>query len=196
MRKKLIKLQEAAAILGCTWQTVRYYIKIGRLKGVQVNAVPAESRPRWAVFEAEVNGLAAAYRHNTMLMDTGYYTYSQAAAVLECSRAALEGAIARGWLKPVKLSVLCLEREAVEALYIRCAELITIKEAAAIIGVSATMVQNYIELGHLELHPYPLGKQQRLVRADVQAFAAQRNAEKQLIAARKRRKHNKPKSYR
>lgn len=188
MRKKLITMQDAAAILGCTWQTVRYYIKIGRLKGVQVNAVPSESRPRWAVYEAEVNGLAAAHRHSTTLQDTGYYTYSQAAAVLECSRAALEGAIARGWLKPVKLSVLCLEREAVEALYMRCAELITIKEAAAIIGVSATMVDNYIKIDILTLYPYPLGKQQRLVRADVQAFANQRNAEKQLVAARNRRK--------
>lgn len=188
MRRKLITMQEAAAILGCTWQTVRCYIKIGRLKGVQVNAVPTESCPRWAVYEAEVNGLAAAHRHSTMLKDTGYYTYSQAAAILECSRFALEGAIARGWLIPVKLSVLCLEREAVEALYMRCAELITIKDAAAIIGVSDTMVQNYINNCQLELHPYPLGKQQRLVRADVQAFAAQRNAEKRLIAARKRRK--------
>ena len=190
MRKKLITLQEAAAILGCTWQTVRYYIRIGRLTGVQVNAIPAESRPRWAVFEADVNALAAEYRHSTTLKDTGYYTYSQAAAVLECSRAALEGAIARGWLKPVKLSVLCLEREAVEALYMRCAELITTKDAAAIIGVSASMVQYYIKMGQLTLYPYPLGKQQRLVRADVQAFAAQRNAEKQLIATRKRRKRD------
>lgn len=194
MRKKLITLQNAAAILGCTWQTVRYYIRIGRLKGVQVNAVPSESRPRWAVFEADVNALAAEYRHSTMLMDTGYYTYSQAAAILGCSRAALEGAIARGWLKPVKLSVLCLEREAVEALYMRCAELITIKDAAAIIGVSATMVDNYIKIDQLTLYPYPLGKQQRLVRADVQAFAAQRNAEKQLIATRKRRKRDNPKN--
>lgn len=162
--------------------------------GVQVNAVPAESRPRWVVYAAEVSKLEAEHRHNTMLIDTDYYTYSQAAAVLECSRFALEGAIARGYLKPVKLSVLCLERDAVEALYMRCAELITIKEAAAIIGVSETMVQNYIKIDQLTLHPYPLGKQQRLVRADVQAFAAQRNAEKQLIAARKRRKHNKPKN--
>lgn len=190
MKIKLITMQEAAAMLGCTWQTVRYYIKIGRLKGVQVNAVPTESCPRWAVYEAEVNGLAAAHRHSTMLKDTGYYTYSQAAAILECSRSALEGAIARGWLKPVKLSVLCLEREAVEALYMRCAELITIKDAAAIIGVSDTMVDNYIKMGQLTLYPYPLGKQQRLIRADVQAFANQRNAEKQLVAARKRRKRN------
>lgn len=190
MRRKLLTMQEAAAILGCTWQTVRYYIRIGRLTGVQVNAVPAESRPRWAVYEAEVNGLAAAHRHSTTLKDTGYYTYSQAAAILGCSRAALEGAIARGWLKPVKLSMLCLEREAVDALYMRCAELITIKDAAAIIGVSATMVDNYIKMGQLTLYPYPLGKQQRLIRADVQAFANQRNAEKQLIAARKRRKRN------
>ena len=72
----------------------------------------------------------------------------------------------------------------------RCSELITIKDAAAIIGVGATMVQHYIANCQLELQPYPLGKQQRLVRADVQAFAAQRNAEKQLIAARKRRKRN------
>lgn len=174
-------MQQAAAILGCTWQTVRYYIRIGRLKGVQVNAVPTESRPRWAVYEAEVNVLAASHRHSTMLKDTGYYTYSQAAAILECSRPALEYAIARGWLKPVKLSVLCLEREAVEALYMRCAELITVKEAAAIIGVSDTMVQNYIASCQLELQPYPLGKQQRLDRADVQEFAALRNAEKKRL---------------
>lgn len=188
MKSKLITMQEAAAMLGCTWQTVRYYIRIGRLKGVQVNAVPSESRPRWVVYAAEVSKLEAEHRHNTMLIDTDYYTYSQAAAVLECSRPALERAIARGYLKPVKLSVLCLEREAVEALYMRCSELITIKEAAAIIRVSATMVQNYISNNYLTLYPYPLGKQQRLVRADVQAFAAARNAEKQLIAARKRRK--------
>ena len=181
-------MQQAASILGCTWQTVRYYIKTGRLNGVQVNAVPTESRPRWAVYEADVNGFAAAHRHGTMLKDTGYYTYSQAAAILECSRPALEFAIARGWLKPVKLSVLCLESEAVEALYMRCSELITIKEAAAIIGVSATMVQNYINSDYLTLYPYPLGKQQRLFRADVQAFAHQRNADKQHIAASKRRK--------
>ena len=187
MKSKLITMQEAAAMLGCTWQTVRYYIRIGRLKGVQVNAVPSESRPRWVVYAAEVSKLEAEHRHNTMLIDTDYYTYSQAAAVLECSRPALEGAVARGYLKPVKLSVLCLERKAVEALYMRCAELITIKAAAAIIGVSATMVDNYIKIGHFDLHPYPLGKQQRLVRADVQAFAAARNAEKERIANKKRK---------
>ena len=181
-KNKLITMQQAAAMLGCTWQTVRYYIRIERLKGVKINNVPSESRPRWAVYEAEVQALAANHRHNTMLTDTDYYTYSQAAAVLQCSRPALEGAIARGWLKAVKLSVLCIEREAVDALYVRCSELITIKEAAAIIGVSATMVQNYINVGHFDLHPYPLGKQQRLVRADVQAFAAARSAEKKRIA--------------
>ena len=187
MKSKLITMQEAAAMLGCTWQTVRYYIRIGRLKGVQVNAVPSESRPRWVVYAAEVSKLEAEHRHNTMLIDTDYYTYSQAAAVLECSRPALEGAIARGYLKPVKLSVLCLEREDVEALYMRCSELITIKEAAAIIRVSATMVQNYISNNYLTLYPYPLGKQQRLVRADVQAFAAARNAKKKRIANNKER---------
>lgn len=183
-------MQQAAAMLGCTWQTVRYYISTGRLNGIQINAVPANSRPRWAVYEAEVRRMDAEHRHYADLRDTAYYTYSQAAAVLGCTRPALEGAIARGWLEPVKLSVLCLEREAVETLRMRCSELITIKEAAAIIGVSATMVQRYVEDGSLILRPYPLGKRQRLVRADVQAFAASYWAAKPRVASGRKKKSN------
>ena len=185
---KLITMKQASAILGCTWQTVRNYITIGRLKGVQINAVPANSRPRWAVSETEVRRLEEEHRRYAGLEATAYYTYSQAAAILSCTRPALDGAIARGWLTPVKLSVLCLEREAVEALYLRCAELITVKEAASIIGVSATMVQRYIEDGSLTSQPFPLGKRQRLVRADVQAFASTHRATKAITPTPRKKK--------
>lgn len=166
MRSKLITMQEAAAMLGCTWQTVRYYIRIGRLTGVQLRPATHARAHRWAVKRDEVDRLRDAYAHE----DTNYLTYSQAARQLNTTRFGIETAISKGYLKPLRLTMLMVTQTEVNNLKRLCKDYITAVDAANIIGKSPERVRQLIKAGVLAVYDWPFGQSKRLKASEVRYY--------------------------
>ena len=166
MHRDLITMQEAAAMLGCTWQTVRYYIRIGRLTGVQLRPATHARAHRWAVKRKEVERLRDAYAHE----DTNYLTYSQAARQLNTTRFGIETAISKGYLKPLRLTMLMLDKIEVAKLNRLSKDLITMADAAKILGKCPERVRQLVKAGVLAVYDWPFGRLKRLKASEVRLY--------------------------
>lgn len=172
----LITMAEAAAMIGCHWQTVRNMIERGQLRGHMRGVRTAKNSHRWYVEYQQVHEIAGA----TEDYADNYMSISRACKRLRCAPPTIWRLISEGRLDIAGVRNPTLVSTAdVELIAKELDGCMTVVKAAKYIGVSSQRVQQLIADGVLRAYQHPINLHYVCLNPrEVQEYKQQRDSKK------------------